>query len=29
MEPLVDADSAADVQEIVNHRKTWNPPAWE
>jgi antitoxin (DNA-binding transcriptional repressor) of toxin-antitoxin stability system len=29
-EPTMDADFAADVQEIINsHRKPWNPPAWD
>jgi antitoxin (DNA-binding transcriptional repressor) of toxin-antitoxin stability system len=28
-EPTLDPDFAADVAEIVNNRKPWNPPAWE
>ncbi|MGI8785005.1 MAG: type II toxin-antitoxin system Phd/YefM family antitoxin [Acidobacteriota bacterium] len=27
--PVLDADFAADVEEIVSNRKPWNPPAWE
>jgi len=28
-EPTMDADFAADVEEIINsHRKPLNPPAW-
>ena len=27
--PVLDADFEADVQEIVNNRKAWTPPAWE
>jgi antitoxin (DNA-binding transcriptional repressor) of toxin-antitoxin stability system len=27
--PVLDADFAADVREIVSRRKPWNPPAWE
>jgi antitoxin (DNA-binding transcriptional repressor) of toxin-antitoxin stability system len=27
--PVLDPDFAADVEEIVNNRKSWNPPAWE
>ena len=27
--PVLDADFAKDVEEIVSHRKPWNPPAWE
>jgi len=27
--PVLDADFAADVEEIITHRKPWNPPAWE
>jgi antitoxin (DNA-binding transcriptional repressor) of toxin-antitoxin stability system len=26
--PVLDADFAADVEEIVRNRKPWNPPAW-
>jgi hypothetical protein len=28
-EPTMDADFAADLREIINIRKQWNPPAWE
>ncbi len=29
-EPTLDADFAADVQQIINsHRSPWNPPAWD
>src|SRR5882762_2622298 len=28
-EPTMDADFAADLREIINSRKPWNPPAWE
>ena len=27
--PVLDPDFAKDVEEIVSHRKPWNPPAWE
>jgi len=27
--PVLDPDFAADVEEIVKNRKSWNPPAWE
>jgi len=27
--PLLDPDFAEDVEEILIHRKQWNPPAWE
>ena len=27
--PVLDPDFAEDVDEILNHRKPWNPPAWE
>jgi antitoxin (DNA-binding transcriptional repressor) of toxin-antitoxin stability system len=27
--PVLDADFAKDVEEIVSRRKPWNPPAWE
>jgi len=27
--PVLDADFAKDVEEIISHRKPWNPPAWE
>jgi hypothetical protein len=27
--PVPDPDFAADVDEIVKHRKPWNPSAWE
>ena len=26
--PVLDADFAADVEEIVRNRKPWNPPTW-
>ena len=26
---VLDPDFAEDVEEILNHRKPWNPPAWE
>lgn len=26
--PLLDADFAADVHEIIRNRKPWNPPSW-
>lgn len=26
---LMDKDFAEDMEEIVSHRKPWNPPAWE
>ncbi len=26
---VLDADFAADVEEIVRNRKPWNPPAWD
>jgi antitoxin (DNA-binding transcriptional repressor) of toxin-antitoxin stability system len=26
--PVLDADFAADVEDIVRNRKPWNPPAW-
>jgi hypothetical protein len=25
---VLDPDFAADVEEIVGHRKPWNPPTW-
>lgn len=28
-EPRMDPDFAADLEEIINNRKPWNPPAWE
>ena len=28
-EPTIDPDFAADLREIINARKPWNPPAWE
>jgi len=28
-EPTMDADFAADLREIINSRKPWNPPAWD
>jgi antitoxin (DNA-binding transcriptional repressor) of toxin-antitoxin stability system len=27
--PILDPDFAEDVREIISHRKSWNPPAWE
>jgi antitoxin (DNA-binding transcriptional repressor) of toxin-antitoxin stability system len=27
--PVLDPGFAEDVQEILSHRKPWNPPAWE
>lgn len=27
--PVLDADFASDVEEIIRNRKPWNPPAWE
>ncbi len=27
--PVLDADFAADVEEVVRDRKPWNPPAWD
>jgi antitoxin (DNA-binding transcriptional repressor) of toxin-antitoxin stability system len=27
--PVLDSDFANDVEEILRHRKPWNPPAWE
>ncbi len=27
--PILDPDFAKDVEEILNRRKPWNPPAWE
>jgi len=27
--PVLDADFAADVEEIIRNRKPWNPPTWE
>ena len=27
--PVLDPDFAADVEEIIHHRKPWNPPAWD
>lgn len=27
--PILDADFAAEVEEIIRSRKPWNPPAWE
>jgi antitoxin (DNA-binding transcriptional repressor) of toxin-antitoxin stability system len=27
--PTLDPDFAEDVEEILSHRKPWNPPAWE
>jgi antitoxin (DNA-binding transcriptional repressor) of toxin-antitoxin stability system len=27
--PVLDADFAEDVEDIVNKRKPWNPPVWQ
>jgi antitoxin (DNA-binding transcriptional repressor) of toxin-antitoxin stability system len=27
--PVLDADFAADMEEILKHRSAWKPPAWE
>ncbi|HEY0794576.1 MAG TPA: hypothetical protein VGD64_02235 [Acidisarcina sp.] len=27
--PTLDPDFAAQVEEIVNNRRPWNPPAWD
>jgi len=27
--PVMDADFAADMEEIVKNREVWNPPTWE
>jgi hypothetical protein len=27
--PGLDPDFAEDVEEIISHRKPWDPPAWE
>jgi antitoxin (DNA-binding transcriptional repressor) of toxin-antitoxin stability system len=27
--PTLDPDFAADVEEIIRSRKTWNPPSWD
>lgn len=27
--PVLDPDFAADLEEIINNRQSWNPPAWE
>jgi antitoxin (DNA-binding transcriptional repressor) of toxin-antitoxin stability system len=27
--PVLDPDFAEDVEEILSHRKPWNPPSWE
>jgi antitoxin (DNA-binding transcriptional repressor) of toxin-antitoxin stability system len=27
--PVLDADFAEDVEEILGKRKPWNPPAWD
>ncbi len=27
--PVLDPDFAKDVEEILSHRKPWNPPAWD
>jgi antitoxin (DNA-binding transcriptional repressor) of toxin-antitoxin stability system len=28
-EPRMDPDFAADLEEIIRNRRSWNPPAWE
>jgi len=28
-EPRMDPEFAADLEEIINNRRPWNPPAWE
>ena len=28
-EPVMDPEFAADLKEIIDSRKPWNPPAWE
>ncbi|HEV3316938.1 MAG TPA: hypothetical protein VG488_08225 [Candidatus Angelobacter sp.] len=27
--PVLDSDFADDMEEILRHRQTWNPPAWD
>jgi antitoxin (DNA-binding transcriptional repressor) of toxin-antitoxin stability system len=27
--PVPDSDFAADVEDILSHRRPWNPPTWE
>jgi antitoxin (DNA-binding transcriptional repressor) of toxin-antitoxin stability system len=27
--PVMDADFAADMEEIIRNREMWNPPTWE
>jgi|CZKK01.1.fsa_nt_gi antitoxin (DNA-binding transcriptional repressor) of toxin-antitoxin stability system len=27
--PVLDADFAADMEDILKHRLAWDPPAWE
>lgn len=27
--PILDPDFAEDLEEILNNREPWNPPAWE
>jgi antitoxin (DNA-binding transcriptional repressor) of toxin-antitoxin stability system len=27
--PVLEADFASDVEEIIRNRKPWNPPAWD
>jgi antitoxin (DNA-binding transcriptional repressor) of toxin-antitoxin stability system len=27
--PMLDPNFAEDVEHIISHRKSWNPPAWE
>jgi antitoxin (DNA-binding transcriptional repressor) of toxin-antitoxin stability system len=27
--PILDPDFARDVEEVLSHRRPWNPPAWD
>ena len=27
--PIMDADFAADIEEIIRNREVWDPPTWE
>ena len=27
--PVLDHEFAVDVEEVITHRKPWNPPAWD
>jgi antitoxin (DNA-binding transcriptional repressor) of toxin-antitoxin stability system len=27
--PILDPDFAKDVEEVLSHRRPWNPPAWD